>query len=469
MKAMMTRGIVLLVTGLLPIALLAQERLTLDRAVGLGLEQNHTLHGAFHDLESAQWGKKNAMTSFLPKVEIASSITRIDPETERRANASVDFIKAAAGNLGIPQTLLADIRPFAYRDEYNTSLILVQPIYNGGAEIVGLRAADALQERSEYSYQDSEQDVVARVKAAYFTVLKSQALVSLAQESAERTRRWLGMTKRRAELGSRTQTDVLRFEVQLAEDEGNIVNAENYLASARLQLNEVMGEDLNKAYELEEIINTDSLLAVSATTTPIMQFASLQSGLVTGKVNEGFLQHHPSMRSMEANLRLAGINIDKSWINFQPRVNLAFQYGWERNNTFRLDGIKPWAVSLSVSFPIFNGFGDYTNLQRAHADFDKTREQVESFRRGLLMQATNAELTLKATRKRIDIAKIGLQQATDVLNSVARRYDAGNASNVDVIDVQTAYTSAKTNFVTAVYDNYIAEVQLARATGNVSR
>ena len=78
----------------------------------------------------------------------------------------------------------------------------------------------------------------------------------------------------------------------------------------------------------------------------------------------------------------------------------------------------------------------------------------------------SVELTLKATRKRIDIAKIGLQQATDVLNSVARRYDAGNASNVDVIDVQTAYTSAKTNFVTAVYDNYIAEVQLARATGN---
>lgn len=466
---MTKRTIILYAALFLALGATAQERLTLERAVGTALEQNHGLRGAYHDLESAQWGKKNALTSFLPKVEVASSITRIDPETERRANASVDFIKGAAGTLGIPQSLLADIRPFVYRDEYNTSLTLVQPIYNGGAEIVGVRAADALQERSEYSYQDSEQDVVARVKSSYFTVLKAQALVALAKESAERTRRWLEMTRRRAELGSRTQTDVLRFEVQLAEDEGNIVTAENHLASARLQLNEVMGEELGKVYELEEMINTDSLLAATTSTGSIMQFASYQPAPAMPSINEDFLERHPSMRSMEANLRLADVNIDKSWVNFQPRVNLAFQYGWERNNTFSLDGIKPWAISLSVSFPIFNGFGDYTNLQRAHADFDRTREQVESFRRGLLMQATNAELTLKSTRKRIEIAKIGLQQATDVLNSVARRYDAGNASNVDVIDVQTAYTSAKTNFITAVYDNYIAEIQLARATGSISR
>jgi outer membrane protein TolC len=171
---------------------------------------------------------------------------------------------------------------------------------------------------------------------------------------------------------------------------------------------------------------------------------------------------------MDANLRLADINVSKSWVNFKPRVNLAFQYGWEKNNTLRLDGIRPWVFSLSVSLPIFNGFGDYTNLQRAEAEYDRTKEQVESFRRGLLLLATNAQLKVKSTKKRIDIAKIGLQQGLDVLNSVSRRYDAGAASNVDLIDAQTAYTSAKTNYITAVYDNYIAEVELARATGTIS-
>lgn len=447
----------------------AQETLTLDKAVNIALDQNYSLRGALHDRESAGWGKKNAIANFLPKVEITSSLTRIDPETEARANAPIDFIKAAAGNFGIPQSALANIKPFVYRDEYATSLNVVQPIYNGGAEIVGLNAANALQDKAEYAYEDSEQDVLARVKTSYFNVLKAQALVALTKESAERTNRWLEMTTRREKLGSRTETDVLRFEVQLAEDQGNIINAENGLAAAKLQLNEVLGVDLRRDFVLEDIVPADSLVAARTETRPSIQLASLSVPPDLDVVDPSFVEFHPSMKMMEANLRLAEVNIDRSLVNFKPRVNLAFQYGWEKNNTLKLDGIRTWALALSVSFPIFNGFGDYTNLQKAHADYDRAEEQVESYRRVLLMQATNAELAVKATSKRIDIARIGLKQAQDVVNSVGRRYDAGAASNVDVIDAQTAYTSARTNYITAVYDNRIAEVQLARAKGNIAR
>jgi outer membrane protein TolC len=39
---------------------------------------------------------------------------------------------------------------------------------------------------------------------------------------------------------------------------------------------------------------------------------------------------------------------------------------------------------------------------------------------------------------------------------------------VDLIDVQTAYTSAQADFITASYDNAIAQIQYARATGTVT-
>ena len=78
-----------------------------------------------------------------------------------------------------------------------------------------------------------------------------------------------------------------------------------------------------------------------------------------------------------------------------------------------------------------------------------TEAQVESFRRGLLMQATNARLNVRAAQKRMETARKAQEEALDVLNSVSRRYETGGASNVDLIDVQTAYTSAKTNYITA--------------------
>ncbi|MDH3253237.1 MAG: TolC family protein, partial [Ignavibacteria bacterium] len=428
------------------------------------------LRGAGFDREAAQWGKRNAIANFLPKVEVSSSMTRIDPESERRANASVDFIRGAAGGLGLPPSLLADIRPFAYRDEYSTGLTVMQPIYNGGAEIVGASAADAMSDRSEYGYHDAEQEVLARVQQSYYQVLKAEALLNLTKESAGRSARWLEMTKRRADLGSRTNTDVLRWEVQLAEDQGNIIQAGNALAAARLQLNEVMGVELDREYILEDVLPSDSVpLAVTPALTGPQLASRNYAPLIDAPADESLLAAHPAMRVMQTNLRLAEIDIDRSWVNFKPRVNLLFQYGWERNNSLNLDGFRPWALTLSVSFPIFNGFGDYTNVQMAKARYDGTMEQFESFRRGLLLQATNAQRAVEAARKRIEIARIGMEHAESVLGSVERRYDSGLASNVDMIDAQTAYTSAKTSYVTALYDYHISEVHLGRATGTLTQ
>jgi outer membrane protein TolC len=183
----------------------------------------------------------NAVTNFLPKVSLSGSVTRIDPASERRANAAIDFIKAAAGMMGIPNEALAEIKPFAYRDTYGADITVVQPIYNGGAELVGLSAANAMEDRSISALEDTEQDVVARVKTAYYNVLKANELVALSRDAVARTKRHLEMTNRRAGLGMRTRTDVLRWEVQLASDEGNAIQAENGLAATRLALNEAMG------------------------------------------------------------------------------------------------------------------------------------------------------------------------------------------------------------------------------------
>ena len=445
----------------------AQEQLTLSKAVDNAMEFNQVLRGAEHDVASASWAAKNAYSNFLPKVSLDGGVTRIDPETDRRANAAIEFIRASAGMFGIPSSFLADLRPFSYRDTYSAGITVVQPIYNGGAELVGVSAASAQADRSEFSLEDTKQDVVARVKIAYYNVLSAQELVVLSTESLERTQRYVETTRRREELGMRTRTDVARWEVQLAADEGALIRAKNLLASTRLQLNEVMGVDLEHEYSLEPAPAVEDTMRPPLSGAPPL-LASAEGSVAVPSITYADLARHPAWQSMNANLRLAEAGVSKSWTAFQPRVNAAFQYGVEKNNTLKFDGYRPWALALTVSIPIFNGFGDYANLQRAHEDYQKVETQIETGRRMLLMQAINAQLNVRAARQRIEVARKAEQQALDVLNSVTRRYETGGASNVDLIDVQTAYTSAKASFITATYDYCIARVQLARATGTIN-
>jgi outer membrane protein TolC len=150
--------ITMLCTTLLAVPCSGAGSSDLDHAAATALEQNQALRAAAFDRDAGDWGKLNAITNFLPKVELSGGLIRIDPASERRANAAVDFIKTAAGTLGVPQEALSEIKPFAYRNTYATDITVVQPIYNGGAEIVGLNAANAAQDKSLYAYQDTEQD-----------------------------------------------------------------------------------------------------------------------------------------------------------------------------------------------------------------------------------------------------------------------------------------------------------------------
>ncbi len=447
----------------------AQEQLPFDKAVSIALENNHMLKSAGHDLTASTWGKWNAVTNFLPKVEFSQGITQIDQETVARANAAVDFVLENAKMFHMSSEDLANFKPYAYRTSYATAITAVQPIFNGGLEIVGLRAAMATQDKSESSYEETEQSIIAGVRTAYLNVLKAQEMVSLTTESIERTKRYLATTQRREELGSQTKTDVLRWEVQLASDEGNQIATQNYLAMAKLQLNNFLGVDMNKEYILESIVTID--FTRDTLVIPQIQIGSLTGNSIQESMPVTFdkLADHPSMRVMESNLRLSEIGVSKEWTNFLPRFNVAVQYGWEQNGTPALDGIRPWAIALKASYPIFSSFGDVTKLEKAYAERQRTEEQVESFKVGLLLQARNAQLSLAAANKRADIAYKGLRQAQSVLDHITHRYETGGASPIDLLDVQTAYTAAKSNYINAIYDYYIAEIDYARATGMMNR
>ena len=436
----------------------AQTTLTLDKAVELALEANYTLRAASEDLEASRWNKKQAYSNFLPRVELHGSVTQIDPESEARANAAVDFIKAAGDALGVPPEAMANLRPFAYRQTWGTDFTVVQPLYNGGMEIAGVKAAGAREDASIEGRRETEQAVIATVRTGYYAVLRSQALLALAKESSDRTQRWLEMIQRRAELGERTPTDVLRFRVQLAQEEGNVVTATNLVTSSRKRLFEVLGVPLDADYVLEEVAPSNPDSSALALLPPVLSPGE-----------DTLVADHPALRTMEANVNLAGAGVSHAWTRFQPRLKLAFQYGWERNNTASLDGIRPWALSLTMNWPIFNGFGDYANLRKSEAEERRTREEYRSVERRLRIQASDAALGLEAARKRIEIASVGVREAVRVLESMSRRNELGSASNLDLLDAQTAHTRAKTEYIMAVYDTFIAQEQLDLARGSVTQ
>ncbi|MCC7262209.1 MAG: TolC family protein [Candidatus Latescibacteria bacterium] len=418
--------------------------LTLDEAVQHALARNRTLDASRSGYQSAAWSLRGAYAGWLPRAEFSSGLTRINQASLRLANAPIDFIKNAAG---LPPELAANIRPFAYENTYSTSVTLLQPLYNSGLEHLGIRSAGVRRRQSGHQLEDTRQEVVSRVQTGYYQALKAAALLELTREMEQRTASYLETARRKTAAGMKTSAEVLRWEVQLATEQGRAVDAENGLALAKAALNETMGAELEEEYTLVPPAEPES--ADTAAAAP------------------QHLDGHPGLEVAKSLVELRRLELQREGSRFTPQLNLAFSYAWEKDADLALDGTRSWSTSLLFQFPI-NGLRDYAAVQQARADLRQAQVQAEDVERRLRLQAHNAALGLRAAHQRLAIARKAVEQAETNLATTQRRYEQGMAANIELLDAQTAAYQTHTMLINANCDLAIARIELERALGSRS-
>ena len=93
---------------------------------------------------------------------------------------------------------------------------------------------------------------------------------------------------------------------------------------------------------------------------------------------------------------------------------------------------------------------------------------VRNIRQNLLLAYRSTQLKLRGAAKRITSAKKVLEEADENLEIMQNRYEVGLASNLQLIDAQIAHRDANMNFINALYDFLLAEVETARARGDLT-
>jgi len=421
--------------------------LKLDEAIQTALEKNLQLKAARKSTEAASWGVKNAYTQFLPSVNLNFNYTRLDGNTVDRANIFTDvgreLVKQFAPNEDPNQ-----IRPSAWRNSYGPSVSVTQPIFTGGTLLANVSVAQAQDMTAQANLADTEQQVIYNTQLAYFNVLRGHDLIVVAKDQLQTAEEHLSSARKQVDAGLRSKTEILRWEVQKANAESFLAQAENNLALARPALNQVLGLELNAEY---------SVLPVEDISVQIP--ATVDEQIATA------LRKHPGLRVMEANVDLAGAQVKVERSNFTPKVALAYNYSWEANNTLKLDSYKTWSLGIAAQFPIFNGFRDYTNLQKAQTTKQQTETLQQDFERSLRLQVLQSSQRLDLAKRQLTLTEKARAQSEENFRVIKRSYEVGLASNLDFLDAQNAQNQARWDNVNIKYDYLLAKTALAQAMG----
>ncbi len=411
-------------------------------AVNIALRQNPVIVRAQKDLEAAQGIVIQTRAIAIPKLRAAGGFNAVqstDIDAPRLPNITFDF--------GTEQS-------------WNSQLRLVQSIYEGGRILSSLRTAKLIKERSLLMYQTAVADTVLEVQVAYYDVLLSAQNIVVQQTSVELLGNELGDTKRRFDAGTVPRFNVLRAEVELANQQPKLIRAKNQLRINKNYLAIVLGFNIPK----DAVDDIPLMLSDKLEAEPYQ--INLTQAIMTALERRTELE---SLRKAQA-LRYEDIIMAKS--GYKPSLQ-AFGGYEARNSMFSSDlttEVYGWTAGVQMTWDIFDGFRTKGKIVEARALYERAGVELDDTGRRIELDVRTAHSKFIEATEVLDSQKKVVEQAEEALRLATARNDAGSGTQLDVLSARSALTEAQTTQILALHGYEVARARLERAIGvNVPR
>jgi outer membrane protein TolC len=390
----------------------------------------------------------------LSQKDIKKSEEQIS-EAYSNAFPQIDFTGKYIRNIKLPVLFLPPLQGFpptieiGSKNSFDAALTFSQVIYNQ-------KINTAIQIAAEYSSYSKEgnraarNDITLSVKKAFYNILLAKKLVNVSREGYQVAKANYDNVASLYKQGVASEYDFLRADVQLANSEPGVIQAENNLALSLNFLKNLLALDINMPVE---VIGD-------------FQFQEISSDLIQSKSTEA-IAGNPLIKQLTIQESLLEKNVTIQRSDYYPSLAFFGQYDFQsQDNTFDVKNYnwaKSFMLGLQLNYTLFDGFGRGSRIEQAIIDKEKvmlTRRKVEE---GLKIQILQADLKMEESRKRIKAQEKNLQQAEKTIKIAQTRYKNGVGTQLELIDTQAALTFAQTNYATALYDFLTAKAEWENA------
>jgi outer membrane protein TolC len=416
----------------------AAEALSLRETVELALKANLGIKRSQEEINAAEALRHSSMTKFLPT--LGTSYNYIHRNEERTQ-----------------PSLLGSGRPITTspQDQYSFTTSFSQPIFTGFGLLTEYRLSDLGLDRAEVVSKLTRQDVILDAKNAYFSVLKSQKLLEVAQQTVTSIASQKEVSENFYQVGLSPLNDLLQSQVQLANARQQLTTAQNNLQIAQTKFNTVLRRPVN---------------------TPVVLVEELDYGSFQTSLDECLSEAQKNRLEVQVadlDIEIAGKQVKLTEKDYFPSVNFTGAYArtgddWQAHGGEGISDSAGWNVQATATWDFWQwgrtGYGRKEKLARlAQSKYRKT-EITDNIN----LEVKQAYLRTKEAEQNIVTIEKAVEQAKENLRITEEQYKEQVATQTDVLVAQTLLTQTMTNYYNALYDFKIAKAVLLRALGQES-
>ena len=420
--------------------------LTMEQAVELALEKSLRVKAANADSRTMDSMRREALAPFWPQFSANGYFNdqRMAPN-----------VFTSAGN-----TMARNYQVFNSDQTKDANLTAMYPLFSGGRDYYGYKAAAARADAAREMLRGSQVDVAMQARLDYVAALREAENARVTGDLLQAVEERLRITRQMFEAGRVPRYYQLRDESEHA----NVVQMD---AMARARAEQAL-------VALKTTLGVD--LASAITLTDRLEFTA-----VTVSAEEGIREAgaaHPDLKAAAKQREAARAEVRSAYGNYFPQVSLSYMYDWAvmknrawesqaDNMRMRADSSEGYSVGVVVTLPIFDGFMRENALNTAKAKLDRAVQAEGLARQQIEKEVTQAALMLGAAEKSVEASQKGLQQAEEEFRIVQERFRSGRGIQLEILDAQASVTRARFNAVSALAEYQGALAMWLRATGRL--
>ena len=433
---MKSKMIVILLT--LSMQIFAQSE-TLENYVRYGLENNLALKQKQFDLEKSLSSLQEAQGMFFPSLGVNARYSRAGGGREIifPVGNLVNPIHSALNYLMqqnlFPTNIQNEIIPFLRKEEQETKISLVQPLFQP-AIFYNYNIQDKILEISQLDKKVFARSLVDQIKNSYFNYLKCKGVEKIYESSLELVNENLRVCESLQKNDKITIDIVYRAKAEVSEMEQKLMEAKNNSELAASYFNFL----LNNPLEREIIIDT----------TIVRQ-------TVISDLNQTCLNAIEKREEILQLEYMAEIYKDKKSMansNYFPTLVFAADYGFQGEQYRFTDKDDYWMASLVLHWNLFNGFQDVSKSEQAELEKKKVEVQMEELKKQISLQVINSYKDYELSQKSLISAQEMLASMKISFRIIEKKYIEGIASYIEYLDSRNKLLQSEINEVVSKYD-----------------
>lgn len=420
--------LVALIAGLLlPELLPAQQVLTAEDALSLGLKNNYDILIAKSQTDVYTVQNSPGQAGMLPSVAVNGSYTNTHNDAIHQLYSNGNEINSSNSNT----------------NNLSAGVALTWTLFDGMKMFVTRQKLEQLEAYGGYTLKAQVLASTSDILQAYYDVVRQKQLLAAITEVLSYNQERVTISEKRLAAGLGPKTDLLQAKVDLNVQKETRLQQELALDQSKRKLNELLARDVTTDFDVSDSI-------------PFTILADRKT------LEQKMLAANPELLAFKTQLDVSQLTLREANSQYYPKLNLLGGYNFGRTENSAgfslLNQSNGWQGGVTLSVPLFQAGSVKRNAAIARIGIDASQVRLQQASLSASLKLGDALAIYDARTKALELEKENEAMARENMQLSLDRLRLGESTSLEVKEAQTTLGGSLTRLATIRYELKAAEI-----------